>query len=175
MRVLQAPNKIWNRARFAELAQAYNRAQSHKPNGVANQILENVEGHAPFSMRHGPGRRGAQFIEFISHELQQLVAERRSGNFTQDAAKHFAQCAFGVLYIREQQMRALNATLDQSTLQGQRRHAQSFFAGPNQDLLCGLGTSCPPQAAERRQPNFQFGVAQAFGQRGDALRRASLS
>ncbi len=142
---------------------------------MADQILENVEGQPPFRVRHCPGRRRAQFIAIVSHELQQVVAERGSGHFAQHAAKHFPQGTFGVLCVREQQLGTLSATLDESTLQWQRWHAQSSLAHPTQDLLRRLWTGRPPQAAQRRQPNFQIAVTQAFGQRGDAFRRASLS
>ena len=165
VRIRQSADQVWNRSGFREFAQAYDRAQPHKPYGISHQLAENVEGQATFRVRHRPGRRGAQFIEFISHELQQVHAERRSGHFAQNAAKHFTQWSFRMLHIGNQQLRALRAALDECVLQRHRRHRQSSLAHPSKDLLRRLRSGRPPQASQRRQSYFRIAVTQSIRHR----------
>src|SRR5207253_4869547 len=64
----------------------------------------------------------------------------------------------------------LGTTLNQRTLQGQRRDCQSRSGDPIQNLLGRLWTGHPPKAPQCGQPCVQVAVTQSFCQSRNTLR-----
>jgi len=90
VRIRQAAQQGRNRAGIGELAEADDRAQPHKPNGVSCQFVEQIESEAGFCV---DSARAAQLAIRPGHlrRLKQIQSERWSRHFTEYAAKDFAR------------------------------------------------------------------------------------